>query len=283
MGLRKLNICTGCGPGAMKGPMKGATIAHSKQRVEKGRYLGITEPGIIAAESPNPIVNELLIMPDIEKRLEAFVRVGHGIIVFPGGAGTAEEILYILGILLRNENEAIPFPLIFTGPEESHEYFETLDAFISKTLGERARGFYEIITGDAHAVSQRMKELLDQVTAYRKKTGESFHFNGTYRFLWSCKSLLNLPTTAWRPLNLSKQQPDHQLAAQLRCALSGIVAGNVKEQGIRAIEEFGPFELRGDPDIISALEVLLDAFVDQRRMKINHEEYVPCFKLAARS
>ena len=32
MGLRSLDICTGCGPGAMKGPMKGATIGHAKQR-----------------------------------------------------------------------------------------------------------------------------------------------------------------------------------------------------------------------------------------------------------
>src|SRR5690606_31262904 len=77
LGLRGLDICTGCGPGAMKGPMKGATIAHAKQRKRRSRYIGITEPGIIAAESPNPIVNHLVIMPDIEKRLEAFVRLGH--------------------------------------------------------------------------------------------------------------------------------------------------------------------------------------------------------------
>ena len=70
-GLRKLNICTGCGPGAMKGPMKGATIAHAKQRVSDACYIGISEPGIIAAESPNPIVNQLVIMPDIEKRFAA--------------------------------------------------------------------------------------------------------------------------------------------------------------------------------------------------------------------
>ena len=57
-----------------------------EQRIHGGRYLGLTEPGIIAAEAPNPIVNELVILPDIEKRLEAFVRVGHGIIIFPGGA-----------------------------------------------------------------------------------------------------------------------------------------------------------------------------------------------------
>ncbi|MFM8332978.1 MAG: pyrimidine/purine nucleosidase domain-containing protein, partial [Candidatus Methylumidiphilus sp.] len=46
LGLRGMDICTGCGPGAMKGPMKGATIAHAKQRVGDARYVGITEPGI---------------------------------------------------------------------------------------------------------------------------------------------------------------------------------------------------------------------------------------------
>ena len=29
--------------------MKGATISHAKQRIVGGRYLGLTEPGIIAA------------------------------------------------------------------------------------------------------------------------------------------------------------------------------------------------------------------------------------------
>jgi len=48
----------------MKGPMKGATIAHAKQRYYNGSYIGITEPGIIASESPNPIVNTLVVMPD---------------------------------------------------------------------------------------------------------------------------------------------------------------------------------------------------------------------------
>ncbi len=116
LGLRGMDICTGCGPGAMKGPMKGATIAHAKQRVNDARYIGVTEPGIIAAEPPNPIVNELVIMPDIEKRLEAFVRLGHGIVVFPGGAGTAEEIFYLLGVLLHPENKYLPFPLVFARP-----------------------------------------------------------------------------------------------------------------------------------------------------------------------
>ena len=84
LGLRGLDVCTGCGPGAMKGPMKGAAIAHAKQRITNGRYLGLTEPGIIAAEPPNAIVNQLVVLPDIEKRLEAFLRLAHGIVDVPG-------------------------------------------------------------------------------------------------------------------------------------------------------------------------------------------------------
>ena len=127
LGLRGLNVCTGCGPGAMKGPMKGAAIGHAKQRIHDGRYIGLTEPGIVAAEPPNAIVNQLVILPDIEKRLEAFVRTGHGIVVFPGGAGTAEEILYLLGILLDPANEEQPFPVVFTGPPGSEEYFGRIE------------------------------------------------------------------------------------------------------------------------------------------------------------
>ena len=127
LGLRGTNVCTGCGPGAMKGPMKGATIGHAKQRIRDGRYIGVTEPGIIAAESPNPIVNSLVIMPDMEKRLEAFVRIAHGIIVFPGGVGTAEEILYLLGVLSHPDNQGMPLPVIMTGPASAERYFRKID------------------------------------------------------------------------------------------------------------------------------------------------------------
>lgn len=177
LGLREMNIITGCGPGAMKGPMKGGTIAHAKQRVKSRRYIGISEPGIIAAESPNPIVSELIVMPDIEKRLESFVRLGHGIIVFPGGVGTAEEILYLLGILLNPQNAELPFPMIMTGPSTAASYFEQIDRFIGLTLGEEARKRYEIIMDDPEVVSQRMKQGLEEVRKYRIANNDAFYFN----------------------------------------------------------------------------------------------------------
>src|SRR5690606_8319364 len=145
LGLRQMDICTGCGAGAMKGPMKGATVGHAKQRYRAGRYLGLTEPTIIAAEAPNPIVNELVILPDMEKRLEAFVRLAHAIVVCAGGVGTGEESLYLLGLLLNPANRTIPLPVVFTGPESSRYYFVRRHAFIGETLGEDAQRCYKII------------------------------------------------------------------------------------------------------------------------------------------
>ncbi len=252
LGLRDMDICTGCGPGAMKGPMKGATIAHAKQRMHHGRYIGITEPGIIAAESPNPIVNDLVIMPDIEKRLEAFVRTGHGIIVFPGGAGTAEEILYLLGVLLHPENIEIPFPLIFTGPE----YFKQINRFIGDTLGFEAQQRYKIIIDDPARVGREMKAGLHQVRDYRKAQKDAYYFNWSLKIDPALQQPFIPTHQAMASLDLSKAQPPHQLAANLRRVFSGIVAGNVKEEGIKRIEQHGHFEISGDSSIMAAVDEL---------------------------
>ncbi len=279
MGLRDLDICTGCGPGAMKGPMKGATIGHAKQRSGVGRYMGITEPGIIAAESPNPIVNDLVIMPDIEKRLEAFVRTGHGIVVFPGGAGTTEEILYILGILLHPDNASVPFPLIFTGPKSAENYFKQVNQFILDTLGLDALQRYKIIIDDPPRVAREMKDGMKQVREFREQLDDAFHFNWSLTVDVQFQQPFHPTHENMRKLELCKDQPVHLLAANLRRAFSGVVAGNVKEEGIRSIEQHGHFELKGDREIMDPMDALLSAFVEQHRMKLPGTEYVPCYKI----
>lgn len=279
LGLRELDICTGCGPGAMKGPMKGATIGHAKQRLQGGRYLGISEPGIIAAESPNPIVNDLVIMPDIEKRLEAFVRTGHGIVVFPGGAGTAEEILYILGILLHPENADVPFPLVFTGPASAKEYFEQIDQFIGLTLGEQAQKRYKIIVDDPEAVAREMHTGIRQVREYRKARSDAYYFNWGLRIDPEFQRPFRPTHENMRNLSLHKNQETHLLAANLRRAFSGVVAGNVKDEGIRAIEQHGKFEIHGEDAIMAPMDALLQSFVEQSRMKLPGKEYIPCYRV----
>lgn len=279
LGLRKLNICTGCGPGAMKGPMKGATISHAKQHVTHSRFLGITEPGIIAAEAPNPIVNELIILPDIEKRLEAFVRMAHGIVIFPGGAGTAEELLYLLGILLAPENQDLPFPVILTGPKSAEAYFQQLHQFISDSLGFEAQQKYTIILDDPEQVARQMYIGTQKIQSYRREVNDAFFFNWNLKINPDFQHPFEPSHENMANLKLDPEQPIHELAANLRRAFSGIVAGNVKETGILAIEKHGPYQLTGHPPLMQALDRLLAEFVEQKRMKLPGSEYLPCYEI----
>lgn len=276
LGLRRLDICTGCGPGAMKGPMKGASVGHAKQRVRNARFVGLSEPGIIAAEPPNPMVNHLVVLPDIEKRLEAFVRLGHGIIVFPGGVGTAEEILYLMGILLDERNADLRLPVVFTGPASAEAYFIEMDRFLRLLFGDAVKGKYKIIIDDAQEVGRYMSRQLKEVRRSRRETGDAYYFNWLAHIPLAHQLPFEASHDAVAALQLTADQPAAKLAVAVRQAFSAIVAGNVKAQGIREIARLGPFQLRADEQLGVALDTLLRSFAEHGRMKL-HGEYEPCF------
>jgi len=85
---------------------------------------------------------------------------------------------------------------------------------------------------------------------------------------------------AMAALEIRRGMAPHALAAELRRAFSGIVAGNVKETGIRLIEQHGPFEIHGDAELLRPLDALLASFASQRRMKIAGN-YQPCYRVVA--
>jgi hypothetical protein len=207
------------------------------------------------------------------------VRLGHGFVVFPGGAGTAEEVLYLLGILLHPENVDRIFPLIFTGPESSREYFTELVDFIETTLGPATRAKIEVIIADPVMVALRMHEQVNTVLERRQRKDEAIYFN------WPLVTQLDLqiPFDATHEnmarLALSRDQPAHTLARNLRCAFAGIVSGNVKEEGMRRVEANGPFEIRGEKAIMQALDRLLRGFVAQQRMRLPGRAYVPSYRV----
>lgn len=278
LGLRGLNIVTGCGVGAMKGPMKGAAVAHAKQKFKQGRYIGITEPGIIAAEPPNSMVSELVILPDIEKRLEAFVRLGHAIIIFPGGPGTAEEILYVLSIMMQEENREQVLPIIFACDDPHSAYFESMDHFLRQCLGDEVANYYTIITGDVQKIAETIRLTIQDVQRYRLKTKESYSYN------WQ----LHIPHALQQPflpthenmagLKLYRDMPRDQLCINLRAAFSGIVAGNVKASGIQEVATKGPYQLHADEYIGQLLNDLLKDFIAQGRMSLG-DSYKPSFEI----
>ena len=80
-------------------------------------------------------------------------------------------------------------------------------------------------------------------------------------------------------LNLKRDQEPWRLACNLRSAFSGIVAGNVKEYGIKLVAQKGPFKLHGDKDIIRSMDKLLRSYIKQGRVLLSKKEYKPCYEL----
>src|SRR5690606_14206920 len=105
-----------------------------------------------------------------------FVRVGHGIIVFPGGVGTAEEFLYLLGILTHPDNHELPFPVILTGPKSASAYLQQLHDFIGATLGDAAQQRYRMIINDPAEVAREMTAGIKSVHQFRRERNDAFHF-----------------------------------------------------------------------------------------------------------
>ena len=140
-----------------------------------------------------------------------------------------------------------------------------------------------------------MRASMEVVKAFRQEGRDAFYFNWqlyiepefqepfepTHTAMADLSWLLSRGYSDPAALKLVGDRhglPPHRLAAQLRRAFSGIVAGNVKEEGIRAVEAYGPFEIHAEPEMAAATDDLLQRFMAQRRMKLQGE-YTPCYTL----
>ncbi len=138
---------------------------------------------------------------------------------------------------------------------------------------------YQIVIGDAAAVAKIMRRGIKKVRKHRIACKDAFYYNWTIRIEDDFQQPFEPTHDNMRGLALHRDQPIHLLAANLRRAFSGIVAGNVKEAGILAIEEHGPFEINGDKALMAKLDDLLSSFVSQYRMKLRGQDYTPCYRL----
>ena len=123
---------------------------------------------------------------------------------------------------------------------------------------------------------------LDEVRKYRIKTNDAFYFNWLLKIEESFQIPFQPTHDNMRGLMLERGLPLHELAANLRRMFSGIVAGNVKPEGLMAIREHGPFEIRCEPEIADSLDALLTGFVSGNRMKLPGDKaYEPCYRLVS--
>ena len=88
-----------------------------------------------------------------------------------------------------------------------------------------------------------MVQGLAQVRDYRRRQSDSYGFNWLLNIPLEFQLPFEVTHETMRALRLARDQPVHERAANLRRVFSGIVAGNIKEYGINAIERYGPFEL----------------------------------------
>jgi pyrimidine/purine-5'-nucleotide nucleosidase len=122
---------------------------------------------------------------------------------------------------------------------------------------------------------------MNTVREFRRANSDSYNFNWLLSVPPEFQRPFEVTHESMRDLELHRAQPVHRLAANLRRAFSGIVTGNVKDAGIRAIERLGPYELSGDARVMQLLDELLTAFVAQLRMKLPGTIYRPCYRLVA--
>ena len=150
------------------------------------------------------------------------------------------------------------------------------------TLGESARRHYRIIIDDAAEVARQMKKAMPMVKENRRETGDAYSFNWSMRIAPDLQMPFDPTHDNMANLKLYPDQPVEVLAADLRRAFSGIVAGNVKEVGIQAIEKFGPYKIHGDPAMMRRMDDLLRGFVAQHRMKLpGGTAYIPCYEICS--
>ena len=148
-------------------------------------------------------------------------------------------------------------------------------------MGAAAQSRYQVIIDDPASVARAMVQGLAQVRDYRRQASDSYGFNWLLKIPLEFQLPFEVTHASMRALRLSRDQPLHERAANLRRAFSGIVAGNIKEYGISAIESLGPYELAGDPAVMALVDERLSAFVAQRRMKLPGTVYRPCYRLVA--
>ena len=145
--------------------------------------------------------------------------------------------------------------------------------------GIEAQQHYKIIIDNPVHVAEEMIEDIKQVHAYRHAQDDASYFNWMLKIIREMQTPFKPTHENMRELNLNTQQTPYLLAANLRWAFSGIVAGNVKEEGISAIEQHGNFEIQGESSIMASIDALLKSFVEQQRMKLPGNEYVPCYDI----
>ena len=150
------SIITGGGPGIMEAANRGALEAGA---VSVG--LNIDLP---FEQVANPFVNKPLSFRYFFCRKVMFSKYSHGIVTFPGGFGTLDELFEFVTLVQTQKIPLIPIPLY------GRDYWQPLFDWIEKTM---LREHAYISPEDIHLyrVTDDLEEIVDILRRARPSTG----------------------------------------------------------------------------------------------------------------
>ena len=155
------------------------------------------------------------------------------------------------------------------------------DKFIRK-VNSNSLARYMLVASAIGSLYKMNASISGAEVGCQGEVGVAYSFNWSIRISPDLQMPFDPTHENMANLKLSPDQPVEVLAADLRRAFSGIVAGNVKEVGIQAIEQYGPYKLHGDPEMMRRMDDLLQGFVAQHRMKLpGGTAYIPCYEIIA--
>ena len=123
------------------------------------------------------------------------------------------------------------------------------------------------MVGNAESVAQEMNRGLLQVKRHRDRYQDSYYFNTSLHVPFALQQPFTATHQDVAAQSLDSELPPSELAFRLRRIFSAIVSGNVRPEGIAAVEEKGPFTIKGDRELLNTLGKILDSMADQKRMK----------------
>ena len=282
-GRNRVEGISGGGPGTMKAFLKGNAKGFASQDIYDARQYGITALEIVEEEPLNGYGRSTVIMPTIEARLEAFLRLANAIVIFPGGAGTAEELFMALALKMHEKNAGQMLPIIITAPKESKDWVEAIDECLVSIFGEEVRQYYTIVIDSPDQVFNEVFEQafsVNKMKESRARANDNMQYNSRLHLPAEVQDVFKPDHEKMSQLSLTRDQDQYRLAAHLRMLYKGIVYGTIVGDGIQSIQEGGKYQIQGERQVIDAVERMLDKFVAQNRMK-ERGFTEPCWELAS--
>jgi predicted Rossmann-fold nucleotide-binding protein len=259
-GLRGTELITGSGGGVMRAPFVGASSGYRKQRYQDRKFIGFTEQGILEGEAPNNLLSTLCVFPDIEKRMEAFIRASHRGRIHPGGTGTMEELMTFLGMKIHKKNEGLVYPFDLVERPDGN-YMKRLEQFFRTCFADAIDGLFSFHVESPDDYQKHLLKIDKQLDS---------------RQVWNDKLFVPLEIQtpfevsfeSMQALDLTREQEPFQLIVNLRRFFSGMVHLVVKNP--KVVESWGRErpKIKGDKKIIQEVDDLVRWFNDNKRLKM---------------